>query len=124
MPTIKHSDWIKKQKASLLVIARKSPAALAAKVVKKTPVDTGVLRGSWTASLNNPIANNVHRGERNPQAYTVSSRLGLNDEFYYMNGQHYARKIEYGYSKQAPNGMLRTSVAEWQQIVNGVVRGI
>jgi hypothetical protein len=40
------------------------------------------------------------------------------DVVYMTNSLPYAEKIEYeGYSRQAPQGMLRANVAKWQRIV-------
>lgn len=38
------------------------------------------------------------------------------------NDQPYAERVEYGWSTQAPEGMLRISLLEWQSIINKLKR--
>ncbi len=40
------------------------------------------------------------------------------------NDQPYAHPVEYGWSTQAPNGMMRVTLKEWQQIINETARRI
>ena len=66
----------------------------------RTPVDSGDARRNW-------------KGE------------GLYSETYtYFNDLKtipYIRRLEYGWSPQAPNGMVRISAAEWPEIVKSMV---
>ena len=112
----------------MLSITRLSAAAISAKVVARTPVESGSLKASWTPGINEIVADNIDtRSETRRHDYAaVCNRLQAGDKYSLANGQDYARKIEYeGWSRyKAPQGMLRISVAEWDQIVRGVVRGI
>ncbi len=110
---------IQRHKDNMLSIARLSAAAISAKVVSRTPVDSGRLRQSWTPKNGAPDFSNA-----GGDFAVVANSLQAGDTFTLANGQPYVRRIEYeGHSPQAPTGMLRISVAEWQQIVRGVVRG-
>lgn len=83
-------------------------------IATRTPVDTGELRKSWTPSIGSIKADNSG-GE---SIAAVVSRLKVGDTYNFANAQPYVRRIEYeGHSKQAPQGMFRRSVAEWQKIV-------
>lgn len=42
---------------------------------------------------------------------------GVNGEFIISNDQPYADRVEHGWSTQAPTGMLRISLLEWNSIV-------
>ena len=43
-------------------------------------------------------------------------------EFYFTSNLPYAERLEYGWSEQAPAGMVRVSVASWQSIVEDEIR--
>ena len=89
-------------------------------VVMSTPVDTGRLRGNWQASVNTPILTETAR--KDPAGSAVVAEVlanmgGLPDAVYFTNNLPYAEAIEYGHSKQAPEGMVRKNVARWPDIV-------
>ncbi|MCK5132697.1 MAG: HK97 gp10 family phage protein [Candidatus Sabulitectum sp.] len=93
--------------------------ALAAsdKVTSRTPIDTGAARGAWMAGINKPVAES--------EGYlAVINRLKLGDTFFLTNKLPYIRRLEYGWSQQAPAGMVRITVAEFQGIVKSIlIRG-
>ena len=76
-----------------------------AKVVARTPVDTGTLRASWTL-------NQSHTGGDLNQFRSIVNRLEDHAPLEISSRMEYARAIEYGHSKQAPQGMVRISVRE------------
>ena len=89
------------------------------KVQKKTPVDTGALRRSWTVSLNAVPSN--YNGSQ-----IAIAQARLSDTIVIATDKPYAPMLEYGlypspsktgktrrgYSVQAPQGMIRISVDE------------
>lgn len=88
-------------------------------VVMDTPVLYGRLRGNWMVSKGNP--NNNTRKRKDPtgqmafkeiEAMAKSSRFG--DTVWLSNSLPYAHRIEYGYSKKAPQGMVRRNVARFK----------
>lgn len=98
---------VAKWRKSVLDDAEKAFRSVAMSIQKetarKTPVDTGRLRGNWMLGVNSPNAEGL------------SIKLG--DVVYITNNLPYARRIEYGYSKQAPEGMLRRTIAEHRPIL-------
>jgi len=86
------------------------------RVIKETPVDTGRLRGNWQSSLNVPEQNQLQIEDRSggnaiASAKSATERLEIGDIFWFTNNLPYARRIEEGYSQQAPQGMLRRNFA-------------
>jgi len=88
------------------------------RVIRETPVDTGRLRGNWQSSLNVPENIPVERfqkaktsGAASADASATIDKLQIGDIFWFTNNLPYARRIEEGYSLQAPEGMLRRNVA-------------
>lgn len=114
---MKLSKLVERYKGDMLSTARVASAALSTKVIARTPVDTGRLRKSWT-----PARNRFDTSNSGGDVAAVASSLNTGDIFTLINAQPYARRIEYGHSGQAPGGMLRVSVAEWQGIVDAAAR--
>ena len=87
------------------------------RVIRETPVDTGRLRGNWQSSLNVPEMTPTTRlqtsdsGTANTDASATLDKLKIGDIFWFTNNLPYARRIEEGWSKQAPQGMLRRNIA-------------
>ena len=89
------------------------------KVQKKTPVDSGALRRSWTVALNAVPSN--YDGSQ-----IAITQARLSDTIVIATDKPYAPMLEYGlypspsktgktqrgYSVQAPQGMIRISVDE------------
>lgn len=113
-------DLIAQYKDDLTSIARISCTTVAVKTINRTPVDEGTLRRSWTPAIGRIDFSN-HGGDLTP----VINRLQIGDRFTLGNGQPYVRVIEYeAHSSQAPQGMMRISVAEWDQIVADAARKV
>ncbi len=114
----KISQFIDKTNKSADLVMRKVTIDLTQRVKMKTPVDTGALRASWTASLG-----------AQPTTFNGSESVNMNakfgDTWYLATDKPYAPMLEYGlypapgsdktvdgYSIQAPKGMVRISVKE------------
>ena len=116
---------IKKYKGDMLSSYRLSCSVVSGKVVSRTPVEDGSLQLSWTPNNGGPIAENVYMPDdmQRHNIAAVINTLDIGDTYSLANGQPYACVIEYeGWSQEkAPSGMLRISVAEWDDIVAGSV---
>lgn len=93
---------------------------LAKAIVMDSPVDKGTFRGNWRFSFNHDqqqLDREDHSGA------TVLGELqsfinGYNSGgMWLLNGMRYGTKLEYGYSKKAPGGMIRRNMARINQIV-------
>jgi hypothetical protein len=47
----------------------------------------------------------------------MANRLEAGSIFYLTNNLPYGERLEYGYSKQAPSGMVRITLAEYEKIL-------
>jgi len=119
---------VRKYRADILSSYRLSCAALSAKVVARTPKESGSLQASWTPNIGDPIAININipGDTRRHDIPGKTNALKLGDKFSLGNGQPYVMRIEYeGWSRhKAPAGMLGVSTVEWDSIVDKAVRGI
>ena len=69
------------------------------RVSRRNPVDTGNSRSRWR-------------------------KTASGDYIYVTNDAPYIRALEYGHSAQAPNGMVRRTMAEMPDIARGLLNAI
>lgn len=101
-------------------VRRASVLELFQLVILGTPVDTGRLRGNWQTTINSPAEASIDRLDKGGGAAiaeAVANLGGLVDVVWFVNNLPYAESIEYGSSRQAPEGMVRKHVAQWKRIV-------
>ena len=100
-------------------IFRGTALGLFGKVILRTPVDTGRLRGNWFASINRP-SKQVDGSAEGYEGVVFKAKLG--DSLFLVNNLPYAKVIEDGSSAQAPHGMVKVTVAEFQRVVKANAR--
>lgn len=95
-------------------------------VINLTPVDTGRALSNWNAGINSP--DDVYRETEDPLDSKTSARLAgefkslkFGDTAYITNATPHVPFLEYGSSKQAPNGMIRITLARFNNIVQDAV---
>lgn len=107
-------------------VRRASVLELFKLVIFATPVDTGRLRGNWQTTINSPASAAIGRddpGGAAAMAEAVANLGSLTDVVWFTNNLPYAERIEYdGWSRQAPEGMVRRHVASWKRIVAAKAR--
>lgn len=109
-----------------------SAIQVAEKVITRTPVDEGRARINWNPSINryDDSTSDEKPGESaatsraTNRATAEASKLKLGDTFTLVNGLPYIRELEYGSSKQAPQGMVRRSVDEFNAALREVIRRV
>ncbi|MEO8641846.1 hypothetical protein [Pseudomonas sp.] len=87
----------------------------------------GRFRANWHLSIN--VVENVTFDEVDPGGQeTIAALVSAVSDFtagqtaYLINNLPYAIPLEYGHSQQAPGGMVRITVARFQQIVDDAIR--
>lgn len=119
-------------------IFRGTALSLFSKVILRTPVGKpelwktkyppkgyagGRLRANWQVNINTPKTGEVAEKDKNggptiSKAEAVTGKARLGDSIYLTNNLPYASVIEYGHhSSQAPIGMVRVTIAEYQHVV-------
>lgn len=116
-----------RNKAKLLKVAQNSLMRIGGRIVVMSPVRDGIFKNNWMSAYGGIDSNTTDSMDA-----TGSQSIGRLDAklnglaagqmFYFTNSLPYAEKLEYGYSQQAPAGMVRLSVANWQTIVADEVR--
>lgn len=96
-------------------------------LIRMSPVDTGRFRGNWHLSID--VVESVTFDDADPNGQEAMAALvsAVSDftagqAAYIINNLPYAIPLEYGHSTQAPKGMVRVTLARFQQIVNEAVR--
>lgn len=118
------------------VIFRKTILEIGKRVVEKTPVDKGYARGGWQTTTGSPASVDVERTGAGPalqELQGVALQAQLSDAVFLTNLVPYIGVLEFGgypldpeggegktvggFSTQAPNGMVRVTIAEFDYIV-------
>ncbi len=95
------------------------------RVVMKSPVDTGRFRGNWQVSVGGRATGTLARLDPSGQqtiaaGAAVIAHLDRPAMIFITNNLPYANRLENGWSKQAPAGMVAVTIAE----LNAHFRGI
>lgn len=86
------------------------------RIVLKSPVDTGRFRSNWFVSVNSPSAQITDQIRSSEQVVFDAEAVVMAHEklpmVYIQNNLPYANRLENGWSKQAPAGMVSFAMAE------------
>jgi len=106
-------DFARRVGLSGTTVAKRVAFDVFARIVRKTPVDKGRAKGSWTISVNNADRTVQPDGQASypvPQVGALNVQPG--DSIWISNNLPYIVKLEEGHSQQAPAGMVAVSLAE------------
>lgn len=127
--TLDLTRFVKKYKANINVVVQKVTLDAFNHVIMRTPVDTGVARGAWQVSWNQISTGNVEifdnkspvnqKGLGKSIAKDNASwevlKTSIGGTVYLLNNMPYIRRLEYdSWSDQAPAGMVRVTITEFQ----------
>lgn len=117
--------WANKIGKSLEEVTRASLLQMSESIVERTPVDTGRARANWYASLHAPVDYTATHTDKGGGAAVSRARGELSraagEVYYFVNNLPYARALEYGHSAQAPSGMVRVTLVEFERAVKKAV---
>lgn len=137
-------EFVKRAKAAPEIVVRKVATDVLTGIVMKTPVGNPTLwkskppagyvggraRASWGVGLNRIDADAtttiVDKDGRKTivQGAAKLAAYQPDDDVYIFSRLPYIERLEYGWSGQAPAGMVRITVVEWQDYVNRAVRAL
>jgi len=138
------AKFAEKAGGNVKTVVRKVSIDTLAKVVERTPVGDpthwknpppdgyvgGRLRANWNVSLSAPDLSTTTETDKSGNATTARGAAHIShadgeQDIYIMNSLPYVRRIEYdGWSSQAPAGMVRITVAEFQTFVDAAARSV
>lgn len=128
--TLQLSAFAAKAKGNADAVVRKVVLDVGRSVVEKSPVDTGRFRANWqhsVAEINEATSAAVDPGGEATiglLAASIGSLPGTGEIHYLTNSLPYAVRLENGYSKQAPAGMVAVTVIDYQQFVDRAVASL
>lgn len=143
------SNWAKKARGNSDQVLRAVCISLLNNVVFRTPVGNpdlwkgdkygfirppkgyvgGRLRANWQVTIGEPPAGTLDMIDPTGQVPVLAAQTTLSEAhcgppIYIINNLPYAIPVEYGHSKQAPEGMVRLAAVEFQNIVETAARGL
>ena len=119
-------------------VVRGTIYGIASRVIRATPVAApetwqkpipgyigGTLRGAWNASIGSIDSTRSQNRDKSgattiANVSAVVNGLEMGQTFFMTNPQPYAYAVEYGWSNQAPAGMLRIAIADTQAVINAL----
>lgn len=121
------NKFIKRYGTDVDKVVRKVCLDLSSNIVLKTPVDTGRARANWQMTIGQPASGTVEAFDKRGRSTIAAGREAIKQApgnvFWITNNLPYIRVLEYGlyndgpntiggFSKKAPNGMVRISIRE------------
>lgn len=107
--------------------------SLYSNIVKLTPVDTGRCRANWNIGVGS-VDETVRRRAKTPRHKSVPRHKGVKSDYYISNHLEYTPTLEFGgypkgetaktingFSKQAPNGMVRVTLARVNELIQNAL---
>lgn len=121
--TLDVKAFCEKAKKNPEIVMRAVSLKLFSAIIKASPVDTGRFRMNWQTSAATPrpglIAGTDKTGNKAVNsATTFISNTPVWQELTLTNNLPYAQRLEYGWSKQAPAGIVRINVARFNTLLN------
>lgn len=119
------SKYAKKTKSDMGTAKRAIVFNLFKEPIKKTPVDTGRAKGNWFVTSGAPSTSINTKDQKtvlgSVDPHSQQQLKLVTDEFgvdFLTNNLPYIGRLEYGYSDQAPAGMIRTTLRQFIKIAN------
>lgn len=121
------SAIVKRTNIAVANVVERIALDISNRIIMKTPVDVGTLRGNWMPSYNTINYATDLSATDSVGRVTTSIRGAemIGKVWYLTNSMPYAYRIEYeGWSHtKAPQGMVRVSVTEVRSNLNSLIRG-
>lgn len=130
----------KKVLKALETVVKRTALSVDRNLVLKTPVGNpdlwqnpnaapdgytgGRARANWIASLNAPkiVERDATTRQSNDEAESIMNSFNLGDTIYLANNVPYIRRLNEGWSKQAPTGFIDDIVAEGRREAKQIAR--
>lgn len=121
--TLDVKAFCEKAKKNPETVMRAVSLKLFSAIIKGSPVDTGRFRMNWQTSGPVPASGLIAGTDAtgNKAVNSATNFIGNTpawQELTLTNNLPYAQRLEYGWSKQAPSGVVRVNVIRFQQLLN------
>jgi len=121
--------FVEKAKGNVDLVVRRVSLDIFRRVVMKSPVDTGRFKGNWQCAIGSIPPGTLKVNDKSGSATLAritaeTLRMQAGQTIYLVNNLEYARPLEYGWSKQAPAGMVRLTLREFRGAVATAARSV
>jgi hypothetical protein len=121
--TAQIGQFVAKAQGNMDLVVRKVAFEMFSRVIQKSPVDEGRFKSAWLVSVNavpegDPGTIDKSGAPSLERVNAVVLEVKAGDRIVMVNNLAYANRLEYGYSKQAPAGMVRITVGEFNAVVD------
>lgn len=116
------TKFAEKAELSLDKTVRMVTVELFSSVIKGTPIDEGRARGNWQTTTQSPATGEVERNESAAQAELTQRVGGAGSVTYLTNNLPYIERLENGWSKQAPAGMVRVNFTRVETLISNIAK--
>ncbi len=117
------AKFAEKAGVSMDTVVKKVVVEVGNSLVRMTPVDTGRARANWNISENAPDASTnfqVDPAGMATMGKIASYNVQAGGVYVISNSLPYIERLEHGWSKKAPAGMVRVTAARFQHFVKTV----
>lgn len=121
--TLDIQSYVAKAKKNPETVMRAVSLKLFSAIIKTSPVDTGRFRGNWQTTGATPATGLIAGVDPTGNKAVNSSATYITNspnwyQFTLTNNLPYAQRLEYGWSKQAPLGIVGRNVTRFQILIN------
>lgn len=134
------NEWVEETESTIDNVLQTVVLLIGRQLVTLSPVDTGRFRGNWQLSIGETIDNSIIRDDPSGtetlnDIAKVANRFTAGQVAYIQNHVLYGNDLEYGlyngptqkvteqgFSRQAPEGVVRITAAKFRRIVDEAVR--
>lgn len=114
--------YCEKAKKNPELVMRQVSMGLFRTIIKESPVDTGRFKLNWQASGPTPASGIVDGVDKSGEIaigkmVNFVTTTSTWQELTLTNNLPYAQRLEYGWSKQAPAGVVRINVARFNTLL-------
>lgn len=123
-------DFVKKAKGNMDAVVRKIVLDMGTRIIRRSPVRTGRFRANWQYGETIRPEGVTIDVDKNGTATirklsAAMSKRGAAGRIHWLtNNLPYARRLEDGWSQQAPAGMVGLTVVEYQEIVRNAAKEV
>ena len=95
-------------------------------IVYGTPVDSGRAKNNWILTIDNVSDDKSDIADKTGNKAIQKASLEINKKLgkyiYIQNNLDYILKLEYGWSKQAPQGFVRQNILRMNQLIKKAIK--
>jgi hypothetical protein len=121
------SEFARKAGRNADLVVQKVAVDILARVVRRSPVDTGRFRSNWQVTIGAPATGTLPTEDKSGNVAIAAGQQALasfqvGPAVFITNNLPYGPRLEYeGWSKQAPAGMVRVTVAEYESLIRKAI---